>query len=364
MRVALLSLVLPFSLVLPAVSAEKSAPDAEAAIAKGIDFLKTAQADDGSYSAQSTPAITAMATYALLQNGRSPDDPQVAKGLKYLENLAKADGGIYRDKSRLPNYETCICIVCLSAANKDGRYAKLLGSAEKYVKGLQTDVQGGKAEESVNYGGSGYDGKSRPDLSNTAMLMDALEAAGDSSKDEAVQRALIFVSRCQNLETANTITKFAAKNPDGGFFYSPAGQGESKAGKTDEGALRSQGSMTYAGLKSMVFAGLTADDPRVKAALSWAKKNYTTEENPGMGQSGVYYYYHLMAKSLAALKQDTFGDAQGVKHDWRKELAAELVKRQKPDGSWSNTNKQFMENDANLATSFALLTLAYCKDVK
>ena len=119
--------------------------------------------------------------------------------------------------------------------------------------------------------------------------------------------------------------------------------------------------MTYAGLKSMVFAGLTADDPRVKAAIDWAKKNYTTTENPGMGQAGVFYYYHLMAKSLDALKQDTFEDAKGVKHDWRTELAAELVKRQNKDGSWSNTNKQFMENDANLATSFALLTLAYCK---
>ncbi len=340
-----------------AAAADKAPPGVEAAITKGIDYFKTAQAADGSFSAQATPAVTAMVTYSMLQNGRGPDDPQVAKGLKYLTDLEKKDGGLYKDKSRLVNYETCICIVCLSAANKDGRYTKLIGGADKFVKGMQA----AGAEDNVNYGGASYGGKGNADLSNTTMMLEALEAAGDGAKDEAVQRALIFVSRCQNLETANTVNKAVAKNPDGGFFYSPAGAGESNAGKTDEGALRSQGSMTYAGLKSMVFAGLTADDPRVKAAIDWAKKNYTTTENPGMGQAGVFYYYHLMAKSLDALKQDTFEDAKGVKHDWRKELAAELVKRQNKDGSWSNTNKQFMENDANLATSFALLTLAYCK---
>ena len=45
--------------------------------------------------------------------------------------------------------------------------------------------------------------------------------------------------------------------------------------------------MTYAGLKSMIHAGLTPDDPRVKAAItSISAKNYTLDENPGLGQSG------------------------------------------------------------------------------
>ena len=36
-----------------------------------------------------------------------------------------------------------------------------------------------------------------------------------------MQRALVFVSRCQNLETEHNTTPFAAKNPDGGFYYTP-----------------------------------------------------------------------------------------------------------------------------------------------
>ena len=41
------------------------------------------------------------------------------------------------------------------------------------------------------------------------------------------------------------------------------------AGKADDGGLRSYASMTYAGLKSMIYAGLDRDDPRVKAALDY-----------------------------------------------------------------------------------------------
>ena len=33
-----------------------------------------------------------------------------------------------------------------------------------------------------------------------------------------------------------------------------------------------------------------------------------------------------------------------------------------PDGSWVNRNRQFMENDPNLCTAFALLAPSYCDD--
>jgi len=122
--------------------------------------------------------------------------------------------------------------------------------------------------------------------------------------------------------------------------------------------------MTYAGLKSMLYAGVGPEDKRVKAALKWLGKNYSVEENPGMGQRGVYYYYHTFAKALDAMGQSEFADEKGVKHNWRQELIAELAKRQRPDGSWANSEQQWMEGDANLATGFALLTLSYCKPVK
>ena len=337
----------------------------EQMVTKGIDYLKTkGQAPDGSYSGQAGPGVTALITTAILRQGRSPDDPLVAKSLKYLEGFVREDGGISKAGSKLPNYETCLAILCFQEANKDGRYDKILKKADGYIKKEQWDEGEEKTKSDVNYGGAGYGGKSRPDLSNTAFLVDALKATGNGAESEAIQRALLFVSRCQNLETELTIDPKVLKNPDGGFFYTPAAGGASPAGDTADGGLRSYGAMTYAGLKSMLYAGVGPEDKRVKAALTWLGKHYSVEENPGMGQRGVYYYYHTFAKALDAMGQDEFADEKGVKHNWRNELIAELAKRQRPDGSWANSEQQWMEGDANLATGFALLTLSYCKSAK
>jgi len=334
----------------------------EQAVSRAIEFLRTkAQGADGSYTPTTGPAVTALVTTGVLRHGRTPQDPLVAKSLKYLEGFVQADGGICNPESNYRNYETCIAMVCLGEANRDGRYTAQLKKADAYVKAMQWDESEGHERSSVNYGGAGYGKSKRPDLSNTSFLLDALRAAGNGPDDPAIQKALVFVSRCQNLESASNTTEFAAKNPDGGFYYTPAAGGSSMAGKTDEGGLRSYASMTYAGLKSMIYAGLKADDPRVKAAISWIHKNYSLDSNPGMGDAGLFYYYHTFARALDALGQETFTDAAGKQHAWRDELAAELIRRQREDGSWSNDNARWMEGDANLATAYALLALSYCQ---
>jgi sarcosine oxidase gamma subunit len=198
------------------------------------------------------------------------------------------------------------------------------------------------------------------DLSNTAFLVEALRELGAGPDDPAIQRALVFVSRTQNLEGPHNALPFPAKNPDGGFYYTPAAGGESQAGTTPEGGLRSYGSMTYAGLKSMIFAGLTRDDPRVKAATTWLAKHYTFAENPGMGDAGLYYYFHTAAKSLDVLGAETFTDAAGTTHGWRDELSTAIVARQREDGAWKNGNERWMEGETDLATAYALLALSYC----
>src|SRR5438874_2669725 len=195
-------------------------------------------------------------------------------------------------------------------------------------------------------------------------MVEALLAAGVSKDDPAIKRALAFVSRSQNLPGEHNDQPFAAKTSDddrGGFVYNPLDQSDPDSTKrTAAGGLRSEGGMTYAGLKSFLYAGVGKDDPRVKAAVAWVKKHYTLAENPGMGTSGLYYYYHTFAKAMDALGEDAFEDAKGVKHDWRQELFDELRKRQKPDGSWANENVAFLENVPELATAFAILALSYC----
>ena len=188
-----------------------------------------------------------------------------------------------------------------------------------------------------------------------------------SKDDPAFKKALVFVGRCQNLKSEFNTAPWAAKNNDGSFIYTGANGGENRrtdgeGTKTDMGGY---GSMTYAGVKSMIYCGVGKDDPRMKKALEWIGKNYTLDANPGMpeanSQRGLYYYYHTFAKCMHALGEDTFTDAKGVKHDWRADLIAALAKRQKPDGSWVNETDRWMEGDPNLVTGYALMALSYCK---
>jgi squalene-hopene/tetraprenyl-beta-curcumene cyclase len=358
------AVVLALSLARAAVAADQfDAKAYQQAVDRAIRFLETkGQAADGSYAGQTGVGVTAIVATAIMRHGRSADDPLVAKSLEYLQKFVQPDGGIYVPGTFYQNYETCLGILCFTEANRDGRYAKLIQNADQFVKSIQWGGDGQKTEkDSLEYGGAGYGKSKRPDLSNTQFFIEALRAAGNGPNDEAVQRAIIFVSRCQNLETENNASPFAAKNPDGGFYYTPAAGGTSMAGKTAEGGLRSYGSMTYAGLKSMIHAGVGPEDPRVKAALKWIGQNYGVDTNPGMGDAGLYYYYHTFAKALGASGLTAVADANGVKHDWRADLLAELVRRQRPDGSWINDNNKWMESDPTLVTGYALLSLAYCR---
>ncbi|MCP4011905.1 MAG: hypothetical protein GY728_02225 [Phycisphaeraceae bacterium] len=122
-------------------------------------------------------------------------------------------------------------------------------------------------------------------------------------------------------------------------------------------SLRSYGSMTYAGFKSLLFAGLGPEDPRVAAALGWIRDHWTLAENPGVGQQGVFYYLHAMARALRASGLDEIVDADGTKHDWRKEMIAELARRQRPDGRWFNDADRWEESRPELATIYACLAL-------
>lgn len=345
------------------LAADTLGPDA-ATLAKSrtqaIAYLAAAQADDGSWTAPNAPGITGLVVYGLLSGGAPVDHPAVQKGLKHLESFTQPDGGVYNKDAHHGNYETAIVMLAFAAANKDGRYQDRLAAAEKYIRKVQWDEDETDTSD-PKFGGAGY-GRTgdRPDLSNTSFFLDALQSSGATKDDPAVQKALVFLSRCQNLESASNTTPFAAKINDGGFYYTPAAGGNSQAGNTPDGGLRSYGSMTYAGLKSMVFAGLTPDDDRVKAALAWIRKFYTVRENPGLGQQGVYYYFQVFAKSLATLNLDEIADADGTTHDWRKELATHLFTLQKPNGSWVNENARWMEGDPNLATAYSLIALKYC----
>ena len=340
----------------------------ESTVRRALDFLKAHQAEDGSFSKQLGPAVTAMCATAMMQHGLTPTDPHVARAIAYVKSFVQPDGGIYAPNSNLRNYETSVAVLCFVEANREGQYDSLIQQAIQFQKNIQWDEGEGHDRSSTFYGGQGYGKHKRPDLSNTSFFMDALKAAGEDPDSEAIQKALTFISRAQNLPSEKNTLKFAqnvTEDDRGGFIYTPAGQGESKVlpkeGQSPDGGLRSYGSMTYAGLKSILYAGVTRDDVRVQAALDWIRRHYDLESNPGMGRQGLYYYYHVFAKALAANGEPIIEDAQGKPHDWAAELVEVLAAQQRPDGSWTNTADRWYESDPNLVTAYCLLALNYCR---
>jgi squalene-hopene/tetraprenyl-beta-curcumene cyclase len=340
-------------------------PTSDALAAKAVAFLKPRADDKGGWSTARGPGITGLVLTALLRSKRvTPGEPVIAKGLSYLETFISPKGGFAEGPQS--NYATTISMMAFHEANTKGQYTAQIKSAQNYLKNLQWDETEGKTSADPFYGGAGYGGSSRPDLSNTSFFIDALRETGLPADDPGLKKALIFVSRCQNRKSEFNDLPFADKVNDGGFIYTTANGGTSMAidPKLANGGLRSYASMTYAGLKSMIHAGLTPDDPRVKAALDYIKAHYTLDSNPGLEQQGLYYYYQTFAKALAILGDPTLVDASGKSHNWRADLVEALAKRQNPDGSWINKADRFMEGDANLVTSYGLLALAYARPKK
>jgi squalene-hopene/tetraprenyl-beta-curcumene cyclase len=352
----------------PLVARGDAGKDAAAMIDRAVAFLRARQDADGIWSRdRKEPGVSALVVTALLRSRRvTPTEPAVSKGLAYLDQFIGPKGGL----SEAPHsvYTTSVALMAFKEANREGRYNALIKGSQEFLKRTQLDESEGKSREDPSFGGLGYGGEnSRPDLSNTSFFVEALRDSGLPPDDPALKKALVFISRCQNLKSEFNDQPWAGKVNDGGFVYNPSasegagrrgGRGGGAASRAADTPMRSYAGMTYAGLKSMIYAGLTRDDPRVKAALSYIRKNYTLEENPGQGQRGLYYYYQTFAKALAMLGDRELVDADGKPHDWRADLLAALRRRQADNGSWVNRSDSFMEGDPNIVTSFALLALA------
>src|SRR5438477_2027929 len=207
-------------------------PDAkkwDALVDKAIGYLKTNQAEDGSWGAKQPMGITGVALTGLLRTGRvKSEDPMAAKALIYIESLINAKEGHIAGKSPvlgLQNYVTSVNLMALVEAKREDKYKKVIGDATAFLKKLQWDEEKGKNPSDDFYGGAGYDSKQRPDLSNTQMFLDALKDAGVPPDDPALKKALVFVSRCQNLKGEYNDQPWADKINDGSFIYSAAGEG-------------------------------------------------------------------------------------------------------------------------------------------
>jgi len=338
---------------------------AEPTVERGLKFLAATQQADGGWPFQdrSDPAITALVVQGFIQHPAfGSDHPVVRRAIDVILASRQPDGGLYDPTQGIKNYQTSVCLMAL-AATKDPKLGEVIKRAQESLKADQWDEGENYDRSHVWYGGAGYGEHKRPDLSNTQMMLEALHQSGLPSDDPVYQKALVFIARSQMLGESND-QPFARGVSDGGFIYTPANEGESKAGTVSEGGktrLRTYGSMTYAGFKSLLYAGLSHDDPRVKAAFDWVRTHYTLDENPNMpGQQtheGLYYFYHVFARALRAWGEDVVTDPNGYEHDWRNELCRKLADLQNSDGSWVNQADRWREGNPYLVTAYAVLAL-------
>jgi len=345
---------------------------AMAAIQKGGNYLLDHQETDGSWMHH--PAVTALCVIAIHNSGASKDDElkkaAVQKGKAFFLKFVQKDGSIWMagEEHEYPNYTTAIALSALAIVG-DKNDEQVMRNARKFLLGSQvTD------KNSPNFGGIGYSksGPGHPDLSNTQWALEALyltnyldkepnaKTPEDTKKaDLAWANAVKFLTKLQQLPETNDEIWVVKDKDDpnrGSFVYQI---GVSRAGYEKDGkTLRGYGSMTYAGLKSMIYAKLKKDDPRVKAAIEWGSKHYTLDENPGIGPHGWYYYIQTFAKAHAACGGDIVTTPDGKKHNWRVDLINELVSLQKKDGSWFNDKSgRWWESVTQLVTAYALISL-------
>jgi len=341
--------------------------------------------------------LTALATHALAS---APDRHKakaraaIDKGVEFLlahQDMKRNDDPAknhYGAFSELPNppgqlraYLTSIAIMVLTTVDKD-KHKERIGMAVEYLKHLQKTegfYAGGTGYGEVELKPDGVKVSDAPNMSTTAWAAEAMSSAGVPTDEEYWKRVADFVGRMQQNAESNvdpTWINYLKERGytignDGSVIYSPKVEDAGKYAGVVENpdgtkSVIGYGSMTYAGIKTYLYAGLKKDDPKVRAAIEWARKNYTLDYHPGFpyeadlpaakrkANQGIYYYYLMMAKALDAYGENPFVDDKGVKHDWSLEIAQKLMALQAADGTWVNPNPRWWEEQPALVTPYVL----------
>ena len=317
-----------------------------------------------------SPRRRLIAAHAARAGRERPDDRE---GARVPGGRSRSPTARSTANDRFTNYETSAAVGAFANASV-AKFAAAQAKARDYLV-EQPDPE---RREPVDFGGFPYVSTERPDRARRPLEPPVRRrrppTTPASPQGPRVLGARREVPRARR-RTAARRTRSAVKRTDkdlgeeveivsgndGGAGYGP---GMSKAGLVEraDGKFepRSYGSMTYALLKCLLFAGVKADDPRVDAAVGWISKNFTVDRNPGFesakdpakaAQQGYYYYLLTMGRALAEYEKATgkalaVTDAAGKAHDWRREVAAKLVSLQKPDGSWVNPVDRWEEGDA------------------
>jgi hypothetical protein len=321
---------------------ELSAARVKESIRAGQQFLIRGQNPEGSYGFGGGPAghtsgATSLAMLALLTSGLTPDEPAVARGLKFLRRIPDP-------QSAYATYQMSLMLMTFAAAKQPDTDRIRMTSLASQLEEFQVK-DGGPNAGMWNYGSH----LATEDNSNTQYAILGLREAASSG---------IRVSRKTWELTLEHFLK--NQNDDGGWGY--------------QNNLHSTGSMTCAGIGSLVICeqmlGSAEDDTNpdgtpkcctrtdrtteaLRRALQWLSRYFAVGTNPGeQGGRWVHYYLYGVERAGRLTGQRFLGN-----HDWYREGASYFLDRQqRHDGSWSTSSG--VEADPLVATSFALLFLS------
>ena len=364
----------------PGVDVEKAKRSALEALEKGVAFLINGQNKEKGFFFYPDCGITLLSALAIATSPlRDKYKENIQKAIDFALGFLKNDGSV-RDERGYVIYKTSLLLSLLCRFARE-KYPKQIEAMKNYL--LKAQYWDPKAAEDWKNGGWGYDEKrkrARADMSNTVFAAEALHDAGVPKDHPVWKRLQVFLTRSQNRTESNnsrvkiTEGKYAGKTwkpgNDGGFVYGPAlTRSDAPPIENPDGTITypSYGSMTYAGLLTMVYAFLSKKDGRVLAAWNWCQKNWTLEENPGIserkyagaGNKGLYYYYMTLAKALYHFGEPFITTPDGRKHNWAVELIERLKGLQKEGGFWKNKNPKWCEDQKPIATSYAVQALSY-----
>lgn len=364
MKYKLLSLFIAMTMVAVGVSAVfgsvSASPDVQDHFAtartmrdKGLEWLRTQQQADGSWVGDI--GVTSLAALAFVNAGYGEDDHTVSAAVEYILGFVKDDGSI--TSGAYANYYSATAVMVLAATGNTA-YDPVIRKAAQFIVALQSNEDNQNdaymaTPDDWEYGGIGYGGDGRPDLSNQQFALMALHSAEMALDDFTVpekvwERSRTFISRCQNLPAVNDMPWALETDApaDGGYVYFP---GNSKAG-----GHTSYGSMTAAGIWSYLLSGGKLSDLQVTAALDWTRNNYAWSINPGIESDALFYYQWTMSRALTLSQASELVDGS----DWFADLTGTLSSTQSPEGFWLNTNSNLWWEDVpELATAFAILAL-------
>ena len=176
----------------------------DAALAQAWDYLEGLQ-QDGTFGLDlpfwegpqaGITALNLSASLYLVERLQRPRPAWIDRGLDWLLEQQQPDGSIHQ--GGLAVYTTSVALGALIDAGRPADRAAIERARQFLVAAQADEGEGYSSHDDPHYGGIGYGGDERPDMSNTQMALEAVARAGTPAGAPVFRKAQVFLERNQN----------------------------------------------------------------------------------------------------------------------------------------------------------------------